>query len=123
MRPFLESAAAVDSSSDDSHVYGASEVMPIAVVGMGFRGPGEATNLDNLWKMIEEQREAWGPVPSDRWNHEAFYHPDSNRRGTTNVTGGHFMRQDLSKFDAPFFSMTQAEAEASSYEPIFDELV
>ncbi|KAI0009070.1 putative polyketide synthase [Xylariaceae sp. FL0662B] len=86
--------------------------MPIAVVGMSFRGPGEASDLDGLWKMAAEKREAWSPVPKDRWNHEAFYHPDSNRSGTTNVNGGHFLQHDLSKFDAPFFSMTRAEAEA-----------
>ncbi|KAH8883107.1 putative polyketide synthase [Thozetella sp. PMI_491] len=89
-------------------LYGSDEVMPIAVVGMGFRGPGDANNLDGLWNMIAEKREAWGPVPKDRWNHEAFYHPDANRSGTAS----HYMQHDLSKFDAPFFSMTKAEADA-----------
>jgi len=92
--------------------------MPIAVVGMGFRGPGDASSLDGLWKMIEEKREAWSTIPADRWNNEAFYHPDANRTGTVNVSGGHFMKQDLSKFDAPFFSMTRAEAEASRYDTL-----
>ncbi|RFU23814.1 hypothetical protein B7463_g12524, partial [Scytalidium lignicola] len=109
MSPFLD-LSTEKWPSTESH---ASEgVMPIAVVGMGFRGPGDAVDLEGLWKMIEEKREAFSTVPKDRWNHEAFYHPDSSRSGTTNVKGGHFMQQDLSKFDAPFFSMTRAEAEA-----------
>lgn len=28
------------------------------------------------------------------------------------LRGGHFLRQDISTFDAPFFSITPAEAEA-----------
>ena len=61
------------------------EVMPIAVVGMGFRGPGEATSIEGLWKMISNAREAWSPVPKERWNHDAFYHPDGNRNGTVKL--------------------------------------
>lgn len=60
--------------------------MPIAVIGMGFRGPGEAKDLDSLWEMLEAKREAWSPVPKDRWNNEAFYHPDPNRMGTVSMT-------------------------------------
>ncbi|KUI54273.1 Lovastatin diketide synthase LovF [Cytospora mali] len=99
----------LSAGSTGSHnSYTSDGVMPIAVVGMGFRGPGDTSDLDGLWKTIEEKREAWSPVPKDRWNHEAFYHPDSNRNGTAS----HFMHQGLHKFDAPFFSMTRAEAEA-----------
>jgi acyl transferase domain-containing protein len=60
--------------------------MPIAIVGMGFRGPGDATNVENLWKMISEGRESWSKVPKQKWNHEAFYHPDANRHGTVSCT-------------------------------------
>ena len=56
--------------------------MPIAIVGIGFRGPGDATNVENLWKMISEGRESWSKIPKNRWNHDAFYHPDANRHGT-----------------------------------------
>ena len=58
------------------------EIMPIAVIGMGFRGPGDATNVENLWNMMLEAREAWSLVPKQKWNHGAFYHPDANRNGT-----------------------------------------
>jgi acyl transferase domain-containing protein len=59
-----------------------SEIMPIAVVGIGFRGPGDATDVEKFWKMICEAREARTLVPKEKWNNEAFYHPDSNRNGT-----------------------------------------
>ena len=58
------------------------EVMPIAVVGIGFRGPKDATNVERFWRLISEGREAWSLVPKEKWNNEAFYHPDSSRNGT-----------------------------------------
>ena len=59
--------------------------MPIAVVGMSFRGPGDATSVENLWKMIVERREGRCEIPKDRWNNGAFYHPDPNRHGTVGL--------------------------------------
>lgn len=61
--------------------------LPIAVVGMGFRGPGDATDVHKLWKMILEQREGWKPIPEERWNNKAFYHPDHTRHGTVRTSG------------------------------------
>lgn len=58
------------------------QVLPIAIIGMAFRGPGDANNIEQFWKMISEGREAWGPVPKTKWNNEAFYHPDPSRNGT-----------------------------------------
>lgn len=62
--------------------------MPIAIVGMGFRGPGDATNVEKLWKMILEGREAWNQIPESRWNSHAFYHPDHARHGTVSHHNG-----------------------------------
>lgn len=94
----------------DLSVMATDASMPIAIVGMGFRGPAEATNTRKLWKMILEQREGWKPIPAERWNNNAFYHPDNARHGTVNVEGGHFLEEDVSLFDAPFFNMTSDEA-------------
>lgn len=73
---------AVQSPDTAPHEKDGAEVMPIAVVGIGFRGPGDATNVEGFWKMIAEAREAWSLVPKEKWNNQAFYHPDSNRIGT-----------------------------------------
>ncbi|KAL9616313.1 MAG: hypothetical protein Q9160_008808 [Pyrenula sp. 1 TL-2023] len=56
--------------------------MPIAIIGMAFRGPGDATNIERFCEIISEGREAWNPVPKAKWNNEAFYHPDPSRNGT-----------------------------------------
>ena len=60
--------------------------IPIAIVGIGFRGPGDAKNVEKLWEMILAGREAWSPIPAERWNNAAFYHPDHTRHGTVGHT-------------------------------------
>jgi acyl transferase domain-containing protein len=57
-------------------------VAPIAVVGMSFRGPGDATNTENLLNLVAEGRECRSKIPENKWNHDAFYHPDHSRPGT-----------------------------------------
>ncbi|KAK9238572.1 hypothetical protein V1525DRAFT_387470 [Lipomyces kononenkoae] len=86
--------------------------LPIAVVGMACRLPGEATDPEKLWKILAEQRDVWTITPSDRFNQGLYYHPDPSRNGTSNVPGGHFLHDHPGFFDAPFFNMTHAEATA-----------
>ncbi|MCJ1317714.1 Highly reducing polyketide synthase alt5 [Xylographa vitiligo] len=85
---------------------------PIAVIGIGCRFPGDATNPENFWKLISEGRSALTPIPADRWNADAFYHPQAERQGTINVRSAHFLKDDIAAFDAPFFSITPQEAKA-----------
>ncbi|KAF2464412.1 uncharacterized protein BDR25DRAFT_381212 [Lindgomyces ingoldianus] len=87
-------------------------VTPIAVVGMSFRGPGDATNTDGLLRMVAEGRESRARIPKQKWNNDAFYHPDGNRYGTHNVEYGHWFQQDVYEFDAPFFNISAPEAAA-----------
>lgn len=94
----------------DLSIIEADALMPIAIVGMGFRGPGEAKDVNKLWEMLIEGKEAWKSIPRERWNNNAFHHPDHSRHGTINVEGGHFLEEDVSLFDAPFFNMTSDEA-------------
>jgi len=61
---------------------------PIAIVGMSCRFPGDATNPERLWQMCAEGREAWTPIPKERWNQQAFHHPDPVRRTVNNPTLG-----------------------------------
>lgn len=72
---------------DDLSILLEDAFMPIAVIGMGFRGPAEATDTNELWQMILEKREAWSPVPKARWKNKAFYHPDYARHGTVSAIG------------------------------------
>jgi hypothetical protein len=56
--------------------------MPIAVIGIGCRFPGDATSPDNFWKLISEGRSAHSGIPNDRFNIDAFYHPAGERQGS-----------------------------------------
>ncbi|KAL8994171.1 MAG: hypothetical protein Q9169_005790 [Polycauliona sp. 2 TL-2023] len=82
------------------------------MVGVGCRLPGGVHNTETLWKLLLEGRNAWSPVPKDRYNEVAFIHPSPDHMGTTNHHGGHFLHQDLAAFDADFFGISPAEAKA-----------
>ncbi|QPH03004.1 hypothetical protein C2857_007224 [Epichloe festucae Fl1] len=83
---------------------------PIAIVGVGFRFAGGVSSLGSLWDMISKVKTGHGPVPSDRWNSDVWHHPDPDRKGGIGPRHGYFLDQDISHFDAPFFSVTAKEA-------------
>ncbi|KAI0442664.1 polyketide synthase [Xylaria telfairii] len=83
----------------------------IAVVGVSCRLPGGANDLDRLWELLECGVETWSPVPAERFNESAFYHPSpDNPNGTTNHQGGHFIDGDLRDFDHTFFRLSSQQA-------------
>lgn len=83
---------------------------PIAIVGAACRFAGEASSLGSLWDMVSKVKTGHCPVPSDRWDSKQWYHPDPDRKGGISSQHGYFLQQDISHFDAPFFSMTAKEA-------------
>ena len=87
-------------------------VMPIAVVGVGGRFPGDASDPDKLWNLIANRQSALAEIPKDRFNVDAFYHPDGERLGSINLRNAHCLKQDPAVFDAPFFSIAPNEAKS-----------
>ncbi|KAF4124439.1 Acyl transferase domain in polyketide synthase (PKS) enzyme [Geosmithia morbida] len=83
---------------------------PIAIVGMSCRLPGDVSSLDDLWTLISRSRDGWTPIPKERFSAEAYYHPNPQKAGCFNSKGGYFLKHDLSRFDAPFFQISKAEA-------------
>lgn len=59
-----------------------TKTMPLAIIGLSCRFPGEATDALRLWDMVASQRNAWSEIPEDRFNKDAFYHPNSDHVGT-----------------------------------------
>lgn len=49
-------------------------------------------------------------IPSNRFNIDAFYHPDNERPGSLNVPGGYFLEGDPADFDPTFFGISPVEA-------------
>lgn len=54
---------------------------PIAIVGMACRLPGEVSSMGTLWDMISNERTGHGRIPADRWDTDAWHHPDPDRKG------------------------------------------
>lgn len=86
--------------------------VPVAVVGMACRLPGECNTPSKLWDLLVEGRDTWKPrAPKDRFNWGAFNHPDLDFQGTFSIDGGHFNDYvDYTRFDSAFFGIPQPEA-------------
>ncbi len=85
---------------------------PLAIIGMSFRFPQDATSPSAFWKMMVEKRCASTETPGDRFNVSSHYHPDRNQMESTSVRNAHYLRGDLAAWDAPFFNITAAEADS-----------
>ncbi len=87
--------------------------IPIAIVGLSCRFPGDASNPSEFWELLKNGRNGFSPA-TDRFNAEAFYHPIgiSPRQNVIPSQGGYFLKQDIYVFDAAFFNITAAEAMA-----------
>ncbi|SPB51839.1 DHHC palmitoyltransferase family protein [Aspergillus niger] len=84
---------------------------PIAIIGTGCRFPGSASSPTRLWDLLLHPRNVASKAPSDRFNHDAFYHPDEHH-GTGNSPESYFLTEDPRAFDAPFFNISRTEAES-----------
>ncbi|KAG9235384.1 polyketide synthase [Amylocarpus encephaloides] len=83
---------------------------PIAVIGLDAKLPCDGDTPESFYEFLVAGRSARGPVPPERYNSEAFWHPDSHRDGIIGGREGHFIKSNVKAFDAPFFSITPAEA-------------
>lgn len=84
--------------------------MPIAIVGMSCRLPGNVSTPDEFWELCSRARHGWTGIPKERFEHASFHHPNPGKGGCFNAAGGAFLKEDIGLFDAPFFSLTAQEA-------------
>ncbi|KAJ5357156.1 Acyl transferase/acyl hydrolase/lysophospholipase [Penicillium brevicompactum] len=82
---------------------------PIAIVGLATRFPQQATSTEKLWETLLQARSTWSAMPKERFNSDAFYHPDREHGGTFTATGGHYLSEDTALFDSSFFNITNKE--------------
>lgn len=81
----------------------------IAICGIGCRLPGGIVSPVRFWELLRAGFDGIGPMPEDRWEIAAFYHPDAKRPGKLYTrAGGYLERIDL--FDAEFFGVSPREA-------------
>ncbi|KAK7959092.1 Reducing polyketide synthase PKS1 [Apiospora aurea] len=90
-----------------------SKPMPLAIVGISCRLPGNVSSAAEFWELCARARSGYSPIPKSRFDASSFQHPNPGRAGCHNPAGGHFLSDesvDLAAFDAPFFSLTEKEA-------------
>ena len=58
-----------------------ASVLPIAVIGLAGRFPGEATDAKALWDLCCEGRSAWSEIPDDRFSAQAYQHSNPSKTG------------------------------------------
>nr|AQW44890.1 polyketide synthase [Corallococcus coralloides] len=83
---------------------------PIAVIGMGCRFPGGASDEASYWKLLRDGVDAVREVPASRWDAASYYDPERGVPGKMYGTRGGYL-DDVEHFDAPFFGISPREAE------------
>lgn len=56
-------------------------VEPIAVIGLDAKYPCDGNTPEEFYDFLVAGRSARTPVPADRYNRDAFWHPDNHRDG------------------------------------------
>lgn len=55
---------------------------PIAIIGIGCKFAGDASNPSGLWELLTEGKSAWSEIPASRFNPKGAYHPNSEKLST-----------------------------------------
>lgn len=82
---------------------------PIAIIGIGNRFPGGATDPDSFWSLLSEGKDAITEIPPDRWDVDYYFDPDPDVPGKMATRWGGFM-DDVREFDAELFGIVPREA-------------
>ncbi|HLO76601.1 MAG TPA: beta-ketoacyl synthase N-terminal-like domain-containing protein [Magnetospirillum sp.] len=82
---------------------------PIAIIGLACRFPGGADSPRELWRLLDEERDATADIPASRFDVEAW-RDNGSGRGIVPGRGG-FIHSDIRAFDTAFFGIPPAEAE------------
>jgi polyketide synthase 12 len=82
---------------------------PIAIVGMACKFPGDVDSPADLLELLLAKRSAIRDIPSDRWNANAFFHPDFRKVGSIHVRKLGWL-SNVDRFDAGFFGISPNEA-------------
>jgi hypothetical protein len=59
--------------------------MPIAIIGMSCKFPGDVTSPEKLWDLCSSARSTWSSIPKERFNQDALYHQVKERSGTVST--------------------------------------
>ena len=82
----------------------------IAIVGMACRYPGDTTDTEKYWTLLEQGLDVHRKVPADRFDIDTHTDPTGKRTNTSITPYGCFV-DDPGHFDAHFFNMSPREAQ------------
>ncbi|SFW64510.1 Acyl transferase domain-containing protein [Desulfovibrio desulfuricans] len=82
---------------------------PVAIVGMGFRFPGNIYDALGMWNMLSHGRCCITKIPANRWPVNELEHSNRSEPGRS-VTFAAGVLSDIDKFDAAFFGISPREA-------------
>jgi acyl transferase domain-containing protein/NADPH:quinone reductase-like Zn-dependent oxidoreductase/NADP-dependent 3-hydroxy acid dehydrogenase YdfG/acyl carrier protein len=84
---------------------------PVAIVGIGCRLPGGASDVKKFWDLLLNKVDAVRTVPEDRWDVRRFYNPEEElRQDKISTTQGGFLVEPVDTFDPDFFEVSPREA-------------
>jgi acyl transferase domain-containing protein/surfactin synthase thioesterase subunit/D-arabinose 1-dehydrogenase-like Zn-dependent alcohol dehydrogenase/acyl carrier protein len=81
---------------------------PIAIVGLACRFPGEGSDPEAVWRLLQQQAVVAAPVPASRWSPADWYDPSPEAPFRTSVARGGFLAE-VEQFDAGFFHISPLE--------------
>ena len=81
----------------------------IAVVGMACRFPGGINSPEKYWSFCQAGLDAIVEVPKSRWDISKLYSQEPTL-GKMNTAYGGFLQENITEFDARFFSISAREA-------------
>jgi acyl transferase domain-containing protein/NADPH:quinone reductase-like Zn-dependent oxidoreductase/acyl carrier protein len=83
----------------------------IAIIGIGCRFPGNASNAYAFWELLKTGVDAIIDVPQDRWDLRRFYDPQTEKPGKMHTRQAGFLKENIYEFDPFFFGISPREAE------------
>lgn len=81
----------------------------VAIIGVAARFPG-ADNVDELWEVVKNNRDAISEIPEERWDWEKYYGKRGEALDKTKAKWGGFIN-GIDQFDADYFNINPKEAE------------
>ncbi|PEH82520.1 type I polyketide synthase [Burkholderia gladioli] len=81
----------------------------IAITGTAYRFPGDASDHESYWDLLESGRAATRETPKARFDIEPFFNEDASVPGTTYARHGGYV-DGAFEFDPGFFRISESEA-------------
>ncbi|MBN1602363.1 MAG: SDR family NAD(P)-dependent oxidoreductase [Chitinispirillaceae bacterium] len=83
---------------------------PLAIIGIGCRFPGGASDSEKFWDLLKNKRDAMVDIPEKRWDWRQFCDSNKNKKGKAYNFQGGFLQEDIELFDPLFFGISPREA-------------